>query len=93
MQVTTVGIDLAKNVFQLHGCDATGKPVLRKQLGRRRLLGFVANLPRCLVAMEACASAHYWAREIATAGHEVRLIPPSYVKPFVKRQKNEADSD
>jgi transposase len=59
MQVTTVGIDLAKNVFQLHGCDATGKAVLRKQLARRRLLGFVANLPPCLVAMEACASAHY----------------------------------
>jgi transposase len=64
MQVTTVGIDLAKNVFQLHGCDARGKAVLRKQLAPRRLLGFVANLPGCLAAMEACASAHYWAREI-----------------------------
>jgi transposase len=67
MQVTTVGIDLAKNVFQLHACDATGKAVLRKQLGRRRLIGFMANLPRCLVAMEAGAGAHYWAREIEKA--------------------------
>ena len=83
MQVTTVGIDLAKNV-QLHGCDATGKAVLRKQLARRRLLGFVANLPGCLVAMEACASAHYWAREIEKLGHEVRLIGPRFVRPYVK---------
>jgi transposase len=69
MEVTMVGIDLAKNVFRLHGCDANGKPVLRKQLARRQLLSFVANLPRCLVAMEACASAHYWAREIEKLGH------------------------
>src|SRR5208337_2272626 len=79
MQVTTVGIDLAKNVFCLHGCDANGKPVLRKQLLRRQLLSFVANLPRCLVAMEACASAHYWAREIEKLGHQVRLIAPRFV--------------
>jgi hypothetical protein len=81
MQVTTVGIDLAKNVFQLHGCDATGKAVLRKQLARRRLLGFVANLPRCLVAMEACASAHYWAREIEKLGHEAGRTPSSPASP------------
>jgi transposase len=89
-KVTTVGIDLAKNVFQLHGCDVRGKAVLRKQLGRRQLLGFVANLPRCLVAMEACASAHYWARKIEKLGHEVRLIGPRFVKPYVKANKNDA---
>jgi len=90
MQVTTVGIDLAKNVFQVHGCDAHGKPVLRKQLGRRQLLSFVANLQRCLVAMEACASAHYWAREIEKLGHQVRLIAPRFVRPYVKANKNDA---
>ena len=74
-------IDLAKNVFRLHGCDAQGKPVLRKQLARRQLLGLLANLPRCLVAMEACASAHYWAREIEKLGHQVRLIAPRFVRP------------
>jgi transposase len=89
MQVTTVGIDLAKNVFQRHGCDAMGKAVLRKQLGRR-LIGFMANLPRCLVAMEACAGAHYWAREIEKLGHEVRLIGPQFVRPYVKANKNDA---
>src|SRR5208337_3382379 len=90
MQVTTVGIDLAKNVFCLHGCDTNGKPLLRKQLARRQLLGFLANLPRCLVAMEACASAHYWAREIEQIGHQVRLISPRFVKPYVKTNKNDA---
>ena len=90
MQVTMVGIDLAKNVFCLHGCDTNGKPVLRKQLARRQLLGFLANLPRCLVAMEACASAHYWAREIEQLGHQVRLIGPRFVKPYVKTNKNDA---
>jgi transposase len=90
MEITTLGIDLAKNVFCVHGCDANGKPVLRKQLLRRRLLSFVANLPRCLVAMEACASAHYWAREIEKLGHQVRLIAPRFVKPFVKANKNDA---
>ena len=90
MEVTMVGIDLAKNVFCLHGCDANGKPVLRKQLLRRQLLSFVANLPRCLVAMEACASARYWAREIEKLGHQVRLIAPRFVRPFVKANKNDA---
>ena len=90
MQVTTVGIDLAKNVFRIHGCDAHGKPVLRKQLGRRQLLSFIANLPRCPVAMEACASAHYWAREIEKLGHQVRLIGPRFVRPYVKGNKNDA---
>ena len=77
MQVTTVGIDLAKNVFCVHGCDVNGKAVVRKQLSRRQLLNLVANLPPCLVAMEACAGAHYWAREIEKFGHQVRLIAPS----------------
>lgn len=90
MEVTTLGIDLAKHVFCVHGCDADGKPMLRKQLARRQLLSFVANLPRCLVAMEACASAHYWAREIEKLGHQVRLIAPRFVRPFVKANKNDA---
>jgi len=89
MEVTTVGIDLAKNVFQLHGSDARGRIVLRKQLGRRQLLAFVARLPRCVVAMEACASAHYWAREIEKLGHQVRLINPRFVRPYVKANKND----
>jgi len=90
MQVSIIGIDLAKHVFCVHGCDADGKPVLRKQLARRQLLSFVANLPRCLVAMEACASAHYWAREIEQLGHQVRLIAPKLVRPYVKANKNDA---
>jgi transposase len=85
MEVTIVGIDLAKNVFSLHGCNANGKPVLRKQLVRRQLLSFVANLPRCLVAMEARASAHYWAREIEKLGHQVRLIAPRFVRLCVAK--------
>ena len=90
MQVSIIGIDLAKHVFCVHGCDADGKPVLRKQLARRQLLSFVANLPRCLVAMEACASAHYWAREMEQLGHQVRLIAPKLVRPYVKANKNDA---
>jgi transposase len=90
MQITTLGIDLAKNVFCLHGCDANGRAVLRKQLARRQLVRFVANLPPCLVAMEACASAHYWAREIEKLGHQVRLIAPKFVRPYVKANKNDA---
>ena len=88
MQVTTLGIDLAKNVFQVHGCDANGKPALRKQLARRQLLNFMAKLPQCIVAMEACASAHYWAHEIEKLGHQVRLIAPRLVRPFVKANKS-----
>lgn len=88
--ISTIGLDLAKNVFQVHGADASGAPVLRRKLRRAALLGFFAELPPCLVAMEACASAHYWAREIAALGHRTRLIPAQYVKPFVKRQKNDA---
>ena len=93
-EVSTIGIDLAKSVFQLHGADASGGIVFRKKLRRDQVLAFFATLPRCVVAMEACASAHYWAREIAAVGHDTRLIPPAYVKPFVKRQKNDmADAE
>lgn len=89
-EVAVIGLDLAKNVFQVHGADAAGVPVLRRMLRRHQLLAFFAKLPSCLVGLEACATAHYWAREIAALGHDVRLIPPRYVKPFVKRNKNDA---
>jgi len=89
-EVSTVGIDLAKSVFQIHGADASGAVMVRKKLRRDEVLGFFSTLPSCTVAMEACASAHHWAREIAALGHDTKLIPPAYVKPFVKRQKNDA---
>jgi len=90
MQVTTLGIDLAKSVFQLHGVDADGAVVLTKKLRRGAVLDFLEELEPCLIGMEACATSHHWARQIAALGHEVRLIPPAYVKPYVKRQKNDA---
>src|SRR3954465_2278733 len=93
-QVSTVGLDLAKYIFQLHGADSAGVVVFRKRLRRGQLLAFLATLPPCTVAMEACGSAHYWGRDIAKLGHTVRLIAPAYVKPFVKRQKNDmADAE
>ena len=93
-QVSTVGLDLAKYIFQLHGADSAGAVVFRKKLRRGQLLAFLATLPPCTVAMEACGSAHYWGREIAKLGHTVKLIAPAYVKPFVKRQKNDmADAE
>jgi transposase len=94
MQISTIGIDLAKRVFQIHGVDQDGNVVLRKQLRRAQVLGFFAKLPPCLVGMEACGTSHHWAREIATLGHEVRLMPPQYVKPYVKRNKHDpADAE
>jgi transposase len=89
-KVTTVGLDLAKMVFQVHGADQDGRPVVRKKLRRAQLIPFFAELAPCLIGMEACASAHYWARELQALGHEVRLIPPQYVRPFVKTNKNDA---
>ncbi|PWL27805.1 MAG: IS110 family transposase [Marivita sp. XM-24bin2] len=94
MGITTLGIDLAKSVFQLHGIDADGNVILRKKVRRNGLLNDLARIPPCLIGMEACATSHYWAREIAALGHEVRLLPPAYVKPYVKRQKNDmADAE
>jgi transposase len=90
MQISTIGIDLAKNVFQVHGVDVAGKPVLKKQLRRGQMLEFFGKLPPCLIGMEACATSHHWARELRKLGHDVRLMPPSYVKAYVKRGKNDA---
>ena len=88
--ITTVGVDIAKSVFQVHGVDADGNIVIRRQLKRRYVLAFFEKLPPCLVGIEACASAHYWSRELQALGHVVRLMPPAYVKPYVKRHKNDA---
>jgi len=88
-KISTIGLDLAKNVFQLHGVDASGEVVLRRQLRRGAVEKFFAQLPPCLVGIEACGSAHHWARVISRHGHEVRLMPPAYVKPYVKRNKND----
>lgn len=88
-KVSMIGIDLAKHVFQLHGAAADGTVLFRRRLRREKLLDFLAAQPACVVALEACASAHYWGREIGRPGHAVRLIAPAYVKPFVKRQKND----
>jgi len=90
MQITTIGLDIAKNVFQVHGIDAAEKVVVRKQLRRGQILGFFEALPRCLVGMEACATSHYWARELTKLGHQVRLMPAKDVKAYVKRNKNDA---
>ena len=89
-EVSTIGLDLAKHVFQVHGVDAEGTVVLRKQLRRGAMVKFFAELPPCTVGIEACASAHYWAREVAALGHRVKLMPPAYVKAYVKRGKNDA---
>lgn len=89
MKITTTGIDLAKSVFQVHGVDGRGKPALRKQLKRKDVLAFFARLEPCLIGMEACASAHYWARKLSELGHTVRLMAPQFVKPYVKTNKND----
>ena len=88
--ITTIGLDIAKSVFQVHGVDAEGNVVLRRQLKRRYVLAFFQKLPPCLVGIEACASSHHWSRELQALGHTVRLMPPAYVKPYVKRHKNDA---
>ncbi len=88
--VTTIGLDIAKSVFQVHGVDAAGQVVIRRQIKRRYVLAFFQKLPPCLVGIEACASAHHWSRELQALGHTVRLMPPAYVKPYVKRHKNDA---
>src|SRR5690349_19098573 len=88
--ITTIGLDIAKSVFQAHGIDAAGQVVIRRQLKRRFVLSFFEKLPPCLVGIEACATSHYRSRELQALGHTVRLMPPAYVKPYVKRQKNDA---
>jgi len=90
MQITTIGFDTAKNLFQVHGADAQGRPVLKRKLARDKVQEFFATLPRCLVGLEACAAAHYWARELTKLGHEVRLMPPQYVRAYVKTNKHDA---
>ncbi len=90
MQISTIGLDLAKNVFQVHGVDGAGTVVVRKALRRAQVLPFFAKLSPCLVGIEACGTSHHWARELTGLGHEVRLMPPVYVKPYVKRGKNDA---
>jgi transposase len=88
--ISTIGLDLAKSVFQVHAVDAAGRVVLRRQIKRAQLLAFFAGLSPCLVGMEACSGAHFWARELGKLGHDARLMPPSYVKPYVKRGKTDA---
>src|SRR5579859_6869562 len=90
MQITTIGLDIAKNVFQVHGIGAAERVVVRKQLRRSQVMAFFEALSPCLIGMEACASAHYWARELTKLGHEVRLMPAKDVKAYVKRNKNDA---
>ena len=87
---TTIGLDIAKSVFQIHGIDAEGNVTLRRRVKRRYVLAFFQKLPPCLVGIEACASSHHWSRELQALGHTVRLMPPAYVKPYVKRHKNDA---
>lgn len=90
MQITTIGLDIAKNVFQVHGIDAQGRAVLRRKVRRDQLLALLGGLDPCLIGIEACATAHHWARQLQALGHEVRLMPPAYVKAYVKRNKNDA---
>ena len=90
MKITAVGIDLAKNMFQVHGVDERGKAVLRRQLRRAQIAVFFGNLPPCVIGMEACASAHHWGRTLQRLGHTVRLMAPQFVKPYVKTNKNDA---
>ena len=91
MNIARIGIDLAKQVFQIHGVDRTEKVLVRRQLRRSQMLGYFSKLTPCLIGMEACGSAHYWARELGKLGHEVRLMAPQFVKPYVKSGKNDAN--
>src|SRR5579862_3257141 len=90
-EVSTIGLDIAKSVFQVHGVDVDGAIVMRKRIGRAKLLEFFAELPSCLVGIEACPTAHHWSRKLQMLGHTVRLMPPSYVKAYLKRSKNDAN--
>src|SRR5579864_5120183 len=90
MRVTTIGLDIAKTIFQVHGVDAEGQVVVRQRLARRCVLAFFEKLAPCLVGLEACSTSHHWARELIARGHEVRLLPAQYVRPYVKRGKNDA---
>jgi transposase len=90
MNPTTIGLDIAKSCFQVHGVDEHGKTALQKRLRRTQVLGYFANLPTCLIGIEACGSAHHWARELSKLGHEVKLMPPQFVKAYVKTNKNDA---
>src|SRR4051795_545654 len=90
MQITTVGLDIAKNLFQVHGADVQGRVLPKRKLARGKVLEFFATLPACLVGLEACGAAHYWARELTRLGHQVRLMPPQYVRPYVKTNKHDA---
>src|SRR6478736_8022115 len=90
-EVSTIGLDIPKSVFQVHGVDVAGSVVIRKRIGRAKVLEYFGGLPRCLVGIEACPSAHHWGRELQALGHQVRLIPPSYVKAYLKRSKNDAN--
>src|SRR5277367_2814199 len=91
VEIITIGLDIAKNVFQVHGVDGAGQVAVRRQLRRGEMVKFFGSLPPCLVGMEACGSSHYWARQVGALGHEVRLLPPAHVKPYVKRgKKNDA---
>ena len=90
MEIRTVGLDLAKNVFQVHAIGNTGEVIVRRSLRRAQVIPFFSKLPPCLIGMEACGTSHHWARELVGLGHEVRLMPPAYVKPYVKRGKTDA---
>ena len=89
-QIRVVGLDIAKSVFQVHGVNGEGAVVVRRQLKRSRVVPFFASIEPCLIGIEACATSHFWARELGALGHDVKLMPPAYVKPYVKRQKNDA---
>ncbi|MBW8308035.1 MAG: transposase [Candidatus Paracaedibacteraceae bacterium] len=91
MTIKILGIDIAKRVFQLHGVDFQGKTVFKKRVGREQLVSIIANLPSCLIGMESCGRSHYWARQFKHYGHEVKLMSPQYVKPYIKTNKNDAN--